>query len=183
MIRRAGAATWDLLTLAGLARAGVALSVAVADPDILRHVNAGGVPAWAQALACAALLCGALLTWGKHPVRRSWAAVWAVGAGEFGTASLLLSGLAAPSLLMALWVLVPAAIGTTLYVGSRPALRRRPYFGLAMAADAGLAIAALTVVAQVTHAGPVTQLGFWAAVAAGCVFSVLALQRRPCVPS
>lgn len=178
MIRRAGALTWDVLALAGFARALIALFAAVSTPGVLSHVNAGGVPAWAQTAACLGLTLGAAWSYGTHPVRRAWATVWAVGGGEFGTAALILAGHSLPSLLGTLWVLVPAAIGTTLLVGHNPRLRRRPYLRFAIVADAGLVIVAAVVLAQLPHAGPAAQLGFWAAVALGCASSILALQRR-----
>lgn len=178
MIRVAGAFAWDVLAVAGGLRACAALAAVIAYPQLLQHVNSGGVALSVQLLALSVLLAAAVATWGDHPVRRAWASTWAIGAGEFGTGALLLAGWGIPSFLATLWVLIPAAVGASLAVAVKPVFNRRP-FRPAVVSASGLVVAvAVIILIDLQHAGPAVQLGFWAALTLGAGASVLALRRR-----
>lgn len=177
MIRAAGRFTWDVLALAGASRAGLALLATAAHPDVLRHVNAAGIPVWAQFTASMALLSVGLVIWRPHPIRRAWATVWLVGAGEFGSSSLVLAEWRIPSMLPVLLVLVPAATAVSL-VGFRRSVRDRHFLPWALSADATLLAASLIVLARLTTASAALQLGFWGSLLAATAASALAFQRR-----
>jgi len=165
---------------AGLARLGLSLIALGLNPEWARHVNAGGVPLAAQVSAAAVCAVTAALVFGAQPLQRLWAAFWALAAGELGGAPLVLAGWPVPSLAVAAWLALAAALVLTVAIVARPAFRdqirrRRIVVGCGL-----VAVFALVVAAGLERPPTALQITAWSALGVGALAILEIKERTAC---
>lgn len=157
---------------AGLVRLGLSLIALSLNPEWARHVNAGGVPLAAQVCASAVCAVTAALVFGAQPLQRLWAAFWALAAGELGGAPLTLAGWPVPSLAVAAWAALAAALVLTVAIVARPAFRDRSRRRRIVVGCVLVAAFALVIVAEAEHAEAAAQVAVWALLVTGAVATI-----------